>query len=221
VSPGDPLLRWDWFPGHLDEIAFRLAQHVAFTVVAVAVGFGIAFVLALLAIRWRALYGPITAVAGVLYAIPSVALFFLFIGITGLSFLTAEIALVGYTLLILVRNIVAGVDGVAAEVREAAEGMGYGRWRRLWRVELPIALPVIIAGLRVATVSTIGLVAVTALLGRDQGGLGVFIVEGRERFFATPLVVGAVLSVALAIAADGLFVFAQRLVTPWARGQGS
>jgi osmoprotectant transport system permease protein len=213
VAPGDPLVRWDWVLGHLDDIAYRLGEHITFTVVAVAVGFLISFALALL-ITWRpTANGPVLAGAGIIYTIPSIALFALLIPITGLSFLTAEIALVGYTLLILVRNIVTGLVSIPRDVLEAADGAGFTRWQRLWRVEVPVALPVILAGLRVATVTTIGLVTVTAFLG--QGGLGRFIIEGRDRFFAIPLVVGATLSVALAFAADAMFVRVERLLTPW------
>lgn len=218
MAPGDPLVRWDWVLDHLGLIAQRLGEHVAFTAVAVAVGFAISFWLALLILRRPVLFGPVTGAAGILYTIPSLALFALLIPITGLSFLTAEIALVSYTLLILVRNIVAGIAGVPEDIRDAATGMGYTRWQRLWRVELPVALPVIVAGLRIATITTIGLVTVTAFIG--QGGLGRFILEGRDRFFATPLVVGATLSVALAFAADAAFVLAERLLTPW-RPRGS
>jgi osmoprotectant transport system permease protein len=217
MAPGDPLLRWDWVATHLDDLAFRLGEHVVFTAVAVGVGFLISFALAVATIRRPGLAAAITGVAGVLYTIPSLALFALLIPITGLSFLTAEIALVSYTVLILFRGIVGGVASVPPEVREAADGLGYSRWRRLWRVELPIALPLIVGGLRLATVTTIGLVTVTALIG--QGGLGRLIVEGYDRFFATPLVVGATLSVGLAFAADAAFLAVQRALTPWARAR--
>jgi osmoprotectant transport system permease protein len=143
----------------------------------------------------------------------------LLIPFTGLSLLTAEIGLVSYTLLILVRNIVSGLQSVPADVREAATGMGYTSQQLLWRVELPLALPIIIAGLRVATISTIGLTTVTALIG--QGGLGFLILQGIQRFFSTPLIVGAVLSVAVAIAADGLLLVVQRWATPWASARQS
>ena len=215
MAPGDPLVRWDWVLGHLAEIAYRLGEHIVFTVVAVTVGFLISFALALLITRRPRANAPVLAGAGVIYTIPSIALFALLIPITGLSFLSAEIALVGYTLLILVRNIVTGLGSVPRDVLESADGAGFTRWQRLWRVELPVALPVILAGLRVATVTTIGLVTVTAFLG--QGGLGRFILDGRDRFFATPLVVGATLSVALAFAADALFVRLEELLTPWRR----
>ena len=136
---------------------------------------------------------------------------------TGLSRTTALVPLVAYTLLILIRNIVAGLDGVPPEVREAAQGMGYRRLRQLFSVELPLALPAIVAGIRIATVTTIGLITVTALIG--QGGLGQFMIDGFQRDFRTPLTVGITLSVALAVIADLLLVGAQRLVSPWARAE--
>jgi osmoprotectant transport system permease protein len=193
-------------------------EHIVLTVLAVGIGFLISFALAIAITRRRWLYGPVTATAGIVYTIPSLALFAILVPITGLTILTAEIALVGYTILILVRNIVAALDGVPAEVREAADAMGYSRWARLWRVELPLATPVIVAGLRIATVTTVGLVTVSALIG--QGGLGDLIQDGIRRFFPTMIVLGAVLSVALAVVADVLLLALQRLVTPWTRARG-
>jgi osmoprotectant transport system permease protein len=215
VTEGEPLIRWDWIAGHLDEIGQRLLEHVELTAIAVGVGFVIAFGLALLIVRRPRLESPVTFVTGTLYTIPSLALFVLLIPYTGLSVLTAEIGLVSYTLLILIRNIVRGIRGVPADVLEAATGMGYTPRQRLWRVEVPLALAVIIAGVRVATISTIGLVTVTALIG--QGGFGYFILIGIQRFFSTELIVGAICSVALAIGADGLLVLLQRRLTPWTR----
>jgi osmoprotectant transport system permease protein len=215
VTEGEPLIRWDWIAGHLDEIGQRFVEHVELTAIAVGVGFVIAFGLALLIIRRPRLEGPITFVSGTLYTIPSLALFALLVPYTGLSIVTAEIGLVSYTLLILIRNIVRGIRDVPADVREAATGMGYAPGERLWRVEVPLALAVIIGGVRVATISTIGLVTVTALIG--QGGFGFLILIGIQRFFSTELIVGAVCSVALAIGADGLLVLLQRRLTPWAR----
>jgi len=142
-------------------------------------------------------------------------LFALLVPVTGLTRLTAEIGLVSYTLLILIRSILAGIQSVPAEVRETAVGMGCTPGQLLWRVEIPLAVPVIVGGLRVATVMTIGLVTVTALIG--EGGFGYFILQGMQRFFGTPLIVGATLSVALAVLADGLLVLIQRRTTPWAR----
>ncbi|MBA2570864.1 MAG: ABC transporter permease [Chloroflexi bacterium] len=217
MPEGEPLIRWDWLLDHTDDIAARLVEHVWLTVIAVVVGFAISFVLALIAVRRGWTYGPITAVTGILYTIPSLALFAILVPITGLSVLTAEIALVGYTLLILIRNIVAGIQGVPADVTEAAEGMGFSTTSRLIRVELPLALPVIVAGLRIATVTTIGLVTVAALIG--QGGLGKLIEDGLSRRFSTLYITGAVLSVVLAVLADAGFVLLQRALTPWARAR--
>jgi osmoprotectant transport system permease protein len=215
VTEGEPLSRWDWIAGHLDEIAFRLGEHVELTVIAVGVGMLIAFGLSLLILRTPRLEAPITWVTGTLYTVPSLALFALLVPITGLTVVTAEIGLVSYTLLILIRNIISGIRGVPADVREAAVGMGYTARELLWRIELPLALAVIIAGIRLATISTIGLVTVTSLIG--QGGFGFLILIGIQRFFSTELIVGAVLSVALAVCADALLVVLQRRLTPWTR----
>jgi len=215
VTAGEPLIRWDWVASHLGEIGDRLAEHVELTAIAVGMGFVIAFALALVVLRTPWLEAPVTWVTGTLYTIPSLALFALLVPYTGLTILTAEIGLVSYTLLILIRNIVRGIRGVPADVREAATGMGYTPRERLWRVELPLALAAIIAGVRIATISTIGLVTVTALIG--QGGFGYFILDGIQRFFSTELIVGAVGSIVLAIAADGLLVLLQRRLTPWTR----
>src|SRR5882762_6092397 len=148
MTPGEPLIRWDWIASHATDIGQRVGEHLELTVIAVAVGFLIAFGLSLVALRIPRLYGPITWTTGILYTIPSLALFALLVPYTGLSLLTAEIGLVSYTLLILIRNIVAGVRGVPEEVREAARGMGYTDRQILWRVELPLALAVIFAGIR-------------------------------------------------------------------------
>ena len=175
--------------------------------------------LALAAVQWPRLYGPVLGFTGVLFTIPSLALFILLIPFTGLKIQTALIGLTIYTLLILVRNIVEGLRGVDNDVREAAQAMGYTRARQLFQVELPLALPVIMAGVRIATVTTIGLVTVTALIG--WGGLGQLFLLGFTLNFSTPLVVGIVLSALLAFAADLLLVAAQRGLTPWARSRGS
>jgi osmoprotectant transport system permease protein len=219
LAADEPFVRWDWVSGHRDEIVALFWEHVNLTVVAVGIGFVLAMVMSLVATRWRWTYAPLAAFSGVLYAIPSLALFGVLVSIPefGLGFRTAEVALVSYTLLILLRNIVAGLDGVPPAVREAADGMGYEGWRRTLRVDLPLATPAIVAGLRIATVTTVGLVTVTALVG--EGGFGDLINEGLSRDFSTPIVVGGVLSVALAIAFDVLFVAAERLLTPWARAR--
>jgi osmoprotectant transport system permease protein len=211
----EPLVRWDWVSDHLGLIGSRLTEHIVLTVIAVAVGLAISFPLGVFAHRNQRWYGPITWVSGLLYTIPSLALFVLLIPATGLTATTVEIGLIGYTLLILIRNVVAGLGGVPQDVKEAARGMGLSDRQLLWRVEVPLALPVIVAGIRVATVSTIGLVTVGALIGR--GGLGQFILEGLQVFFNTAIMLGAVLSVMLALVAEALLLGAQRFLTPWAR----
>jgi osmoprotectant transport system permease protein len=215
LDASDPWVRWDWVGSHVGRITDALVQHVELTAIAVAVGLLIAIPIGVLAWRYRFTRAPVLATTGILYTIPSLALFALLLPWTGLTVLTSEIGLVAYTLLILVRNIVVGLDGVPAEVRDAAAGMGYRPVRQLLRVDLPLALPVIMAGLRIATVTTIGLVTITALLG--QGGLGQLMLDGLTRGFRTPVVVGAVLSVALAIVLDVMLATTQRLLTPWSR----
>jgi osmoprotectant transport system permease protein len=213
------LIRWSWVGDHLDDIRGYLVQHVQLTVLAVLFGLLLAFPLALAAIRWPRLYSPILGFTGMLFTIPSLALFILLIPFTGLRIQTALIGLTIYTLLILVRNMVEGLRGVDRDVREAAQAMGYTRARQLFQVELPLALPVIMAGVRIATVTTIGLVTVTALIG--WGGLGRLFIDGFTLDFTTPIVVGIVLSATLAFAADLALVAVQYQLTPWARSRRS
>ncbi len=217
AAAAEPWIRWDYVVRHAGDIAGALAEHVELTALAVIVGLAIAGPLALVGWRWPIVRGPILSVSGVLYTIPSLALFALLLPWTGLTVLTAEIGLVSYTLLILIRNIIIGLDAVPSEVREAARGMGYRPLPQLLRIDLPLAIPAIMAGLRIATVTTIGLVTVTALIG--EGGLGRLILEGLIRDFRTPLVVGSVLSVALAVVADLSLSGLQRRITPWAQSR--
>lgn len=218
-SSSKPIIVWDWIWRNLDGIWEHTIEHIYLTVVAVVVGILISIVLALIALRWRFIYGPITATTGILYTIPSLALFVVLVPITGLSVLTAEIGLVSYTLLILVRNIVTGIDGVPAEVLDAADGMGYTPVSRFMRIEIPLALPVIINGIRLATVTIIGLVTVASLIG--HGGLGFYILRGLNTFSSpigtTQIFVGTVLSIALAVIADLSLVGLERAVSPWKR----
>ncbi len=216
-----PLIRWSWITDHGDLILSNLVQHLVLTFVTVAIGFVLSMLLAVVALRFRFTFAPINAVTGIMYAVPSIALFVLLTPLTGLTTLTAEIALISYTLQILTRSIVAGIDGVPPAVRESATGMGYTDRQRLWHVELPLALPVILSGVRIATVTTVGLLPVAGLLGSDQGGLGELIFDGLTRFFNTPLLVGAVLVVAVAVACDLLLVGVQQVLTPWARRRGT
>lgn len=216
-SEGSPFFDWSFVLDNASEIGRLVVEHGVLTLIAVAVGLLISFPLALVAFRHRRAYPPITLVTGMLYTIPSLALFAFLLPITGLTIRTAEIALVSYTLLILIRNIVAGLDGVPADVKEAAVGMGYSRQELLWRVELPLALPVILAGVRLATVTTIGLVTVTALIG--LGGLGALILEGIRTFSATKSIVGSLLSFVFAVLVDAALVWVERAATPWARAR--
>ncbi|MDQ6712700.1 MAG: ABC transporter permease [Candidatus Dormibacteraeota bacterium] len=213
----DPWIRWSWISGHVDVITAALLQHIELTVIAVGVGLLIAVPLGLVAWRSRVFRGPIFSLTGILYTIPSLALFAMLIPFTGLTVLTAEIGLVSYTLLILVRNIVVGLQSVPDEVREAARGMGFRPLAELARVDVPLSVPAILAGVRIATVTTIGLVTVTALIG--EGGLGSLIYDGLLRDFKTPLLVGTVLCVALAVVSDLGLAGLQRLITPWARSR--
>jgi osmoprotectant transport system permease protein len=211
------VIDWGWVGDHLDELAFRTLQHLYLAAIAVAVGFVISFGLAIWSIRRRAVYPPIAAIAGILYTLPSLALFVALVPITRYSILTAEVPLILYTLLIFLRNIVAGFDAVPTDVLEAADGMGYRPSTRLWRVELPLAIPLVIAGVRLASVSTIGLVTVTGILGDAFGGVGFFIFEGYRHGFPTEIAFGAVPSILLAVGADLLLVAVQRRLTPWTR----
>lgn len=213
---------WDWVARNLDTIGDKALEHLGLTGAALAIGLLVSTLLAGLCLWRPRAYPTVTAVTGILYTIPSLAVFalvapFIGIGTTSEKYLTALVALVGYTLLILVRNIVTGVNGVPAGVREAAAGMGYATLRRLRDVELPLALPVIVAGARIATVTVVGLVTVTSLIG--LGGLGFFILDGLRRsiIFPTEIVVGVVLSVALAAVLDVSLMLLGRAVTPWAR----
>jgi len=219
MPPGEPFIRPEWIANNLDVIWERLVQHIGMTATAVVVGFVISFAAALLIRRRRRATAAVIGVTGILYAIPSLALFAFLIPFTGISFVTAEIALTSYTLLIIIRNILLGLDSVPPDVVEAATGMGYTRPQLLWRVELPIAVPIIVAGLRIATVTTVGLVTVTALIG--QGGLGyLIVVSGIKGLFPTAIIVGSLLSVALAVVADVGLLAAQARLTPWARSRG-
>lgn len=210
---------WNWVASHVGAMWTRFGQHLQLVGIAVVAGFAISLVLAIWAYRRPRVYPPITAITGLLYTIPSLAAFALLRPFTGLTLLTALIPLTTYTLLILVRANVAGFQSVPADVLEAAEGMGYTRGQRLLRVELPLALPLIMAGIRLATVTTIGLATVASILGETFGGFGFFITEGLDRFFLTEVYVGALLSIVMAFAADFLLVRVERLITPWARAK--
>ncbi len=212
----NPWFSWTYVSQHASDLMAATRQHVALTFWAVLVALLIAVPLAVLAREVRWLRTPILTVAGVIYTIPSLALFVMLQAYLGLRPITVEIALIGYALLILIRNVLTGLDGVPEEVREAARGMGFGPLRMLVRVELPLAVPAIVAGVRVATVSTIALVTVGALVG--NGGLGTLILEGlNENLYRAKIATASLLCVALAVAADILLLGVQRVVTPWTR----
>lgn len=214
-----PFPDWNWLanPRTWDRLAQATTQHVELTVVPVVLGFAVAAPLAVAALRYRRLYGPLLGATGVLFTVPSLAMF-MFLGIVLGSFTgfrTAVTGLVVYSLLILFRNTVVGLESVPDDVREAGEAMGHTRRQLLWRVELPIALPVIVAGLRVATVSTVGLVTITSLIG--WGGLGDVILQGWRRQNLTQVLVGVVGCTVLAFVLDVVLVALQRRLLPWAR----
>lgn len=211
------VLDWSWISTNLDTIWEQFQEHVILTVLPVSFGFLIAFPLALVAVRMPKLYSPLLGMTGVLFSIPTLALFVVMIPITGLSRATAIIPLTLYTLLILIRNTVEGLASVPSDVSESAEAMGYRRTRRLFKIELPLALPVIVAGLRIATVNTIAYVAITSLIG--QGGLGSLMLDGFQRQFPTPLIVGLTLAVAFAVATDLSLLSIERALTPWKRAR--
>jgi osmoprotectant transport system permease protein len=203
----------DWIVDNFDRYVTPFWEHVYLTVVSVAIGFAIAFALALLAHRRRWLAPPITQITGILYTLPSVAVFFLLLPLTGRGKTTAIIALVAYTLLIIFRNVMAGLDNVPAEAKDAGRGMGLTRRQLLWRVELPLALPEIMAGVRIAVTTTVGLAALAFLAG--AGGLGAAIFAD-VNFRSNVLVAGG-LAVGLAAVLDLAVLGVQRAITPWTR----
>jgi osmoprotectant transport system permease protein len=207
-----------WLHDHWGDILQpALVQHIELTLIAVGIGFGIAFLLALVGFRFRLFDPPLGALTDVLYTLPSIALFELLIPITGLTRTTIEIPLVSYTLFVLYRNIVTGLRGVPAEVLEASRGMGLSRVQTFFRVELPLAVPAIVAGLRIATVSTISIATVAAFLIADGLGTPIFDALGQPDIFRTELVSAGALAILLALTADALLTLLQRALTPWTR----
>jgi osmoprotectant transport system permease protein len=211
----EPWVDWAWVSTHVPTILGYLGQHVELTVISLVAGSVIALPLGVAAYRWTGLRLPALGLFGAFYTIPSLALFALMVPYTGISELTALVPLTGYNVLILLRNVIVGLDEVPKDVLDAADGMGYRPLARLLQVELPLALPAMLAGLRVATVSTIGIVTIAWVIA--LGGLGELIYQGFIESFHTPLTVGMVMCVALALAADTLIAGVQRVLTPWAR----
>jgi osmoprotectant transport system permease protein len=215
---GDHAFRWGWVKEHWgDTLGPALWQHVELTVIAVVIGFAIAFPLALLAHRYRRLEQPFGAFSALVYTIPSLALFQLLVPFTGITWTTVEIALVGYTLVILFPNIVTGLRSAPDEVLEAARGMGLTRRQVLMRVELPLALPAIVAGLRIAVVSTVAIGTIAAILLPKGLGYPIFLALKAPTPFKTEIYSAGLLAVVLAIGADFALVALRRAVVPWTR----
>jgi osmoprotectant transport system permease protein len=208
----------NWFLDNFDERFLpRVGEHVKMTVIAIAIGFVVAFAAALVAHRHEQFELPFANVASLFYTIPSIAFFQIMVPITGIGWTSILIALVSYTLLILFRNILTGLREVPAEVKEAAEGMGLTRRQTLLRVEIPLAMPAIVAGIRVATVTTISLATIAAFI--TPLGLGAPIFTAIQSGANTEFVGASLLAIALALAADALIVALQRVVSPWTRAR--
>jgi osmoprotectant transport system permease protein len=215
-APPNPWFSWNYVSQNIDSLTAALEQHVSLTLATIVVATAIGVPLAVLAYKVGWLSGPILGVSGVLYTIPSLALFALLGPILGLTFSTVLIGLVLYALLMIVRNALTGLQQVPAEVRDAARGMGYGRFGLLWRIELPLALPGIITGLRIATVSTVALVTVGTLVG--FGGFGNVILTGfNSNFYRAQIMAGTIGCLGLALVFDLLLAGLGRWVTPWSR----
>jgi osmoprotectant transport system permease protein len=215
---GDHLFCWDWVRDHWgDTLQPALVQHVELTGIAVGIGFALAFALALAAHRVRPIEQPIGAVAALLYTIPSIALFELLVPFTGITWTTVEIALVAYTLVILFPNFVAGLRSVPDDVLEAARGMGLTGRQILLRVELPLAVPAMVAGLRIAVVSTISIGTIAAFLLPKGLGYPMFVALGNPTPFKTEIYSTGALAVGLALACDGALVILRRMLVPWTR----
>ncbi|MFI6743593.1 ABC transporter permease [Nonomuraea sp. NPDC050451] len=226
MADGPPSI-WEWIgrnwdTGRVDSIKNLLLDHLTMSLVPILFALVVALPLGLACVRWRWLYQPTAGFMNVVYALPSLPVFMLLISVTGLSQTTVIIPLTFYGMAVLIPSVVDGLGSVPDHVRQSAIAMGFTPLRRLLAVELPIAVPVVLAGLRVVAVSSISLVSVGALIG--QGGLGGLFTRAYQNPFMPPVIVGIVLIVALALVADGLLVLAQRLLTPWVRarrGQGS
>jgi osmoprotectant transport system permease protein len=215
---GDHTFCWDWVHEHWgDTLGPALVQHLELTAIAVVIGFALAFPLALLAHRYRRAEHPIGVASALLYTIPSLALFQILVPFTGITWTTVEIALVSYTLVILFPNIVAGLRSAPEDVLEAARGMGLTPRQVLLRVELPLAVPAIVGGLRIAVVSTISIGTIAAFLLPDGLGYPIFLALKEPTPFKTEIYSAGLLAVALALVCDGALIALRRLLVPWAR----
>jgi osmoprotectant transport system permease protein len=211
----EPLVRWDWLGDHVDEMVERMVQHLQLTVTSVALGLVLSLVLASVIRRWRWTTTPILSLATLLYAIPSIAMFAALLPWLGIGLTVPTVVLTTYTLVVLTPFLVEAFDGVPASVVDAAAGLGLTRPQRLWRVEVPLAVPTIIGGLRIAVVTVIGLVTVAGLF--DLGGFGNLIDDGLSRDFPTLIIVGVVGSILMAVVFDLAIVLLGRTLTGWRR----
>jgi osmoprotectant transport system permease protein len=220
----EPLVRWDWIgrnwsTGRAGSIDSLLVDHIVMAVLPIVLGLLIAVPVGLASIRWRWLYQPTSGLMNVIYALPSLPVFAFLIPVTGLTRATVIIPLTFYAVAVLIPAVVDGIAAIPDHIRQSAVAMGFSPARRLIQVELVLAVPVVLAGLRVVAVSSISLVSVGALIG--QGGLGNLFTDAFTRAFPTPAVVGIVLIVLMALIADGVLIASQRLLTPWARARRS
>ena len=208
---------FDWAREHIDRFGAPTLQHFELVLISVVLGFAVAFALSLLAHRRAWLRPPMLAATGILYTIPSIAFFFLLLPITGLGRDTAIIVLAAYTLQIIYRNTMLGLANVPASVKDAARGMGLTERQILWRVELPLATPEIIAGLRIATVSTVAIATLAVFI--SAGGLGTQMYGGGNLTFPTSIIIAAAIAIGMALVFDVMLLTVQRLTTPWRRAR--
>lgn len=216
-AQSDHVFCFDWAKDNIDRYGTPTVQHLEIVVLSVVIGFVVAFALALLAHRRRRLQPPLLAATGVLYTIPSIAFFFLLLPVTGFGRDTAIIVLAAYTLQIIYRNTILGLANVPGSVKDAARGMGLTERQILWKVELPLAIPEIIAGLRVAVVSTIAIATLVVFI--NAGGLGTQMYGSGNLTFPTSIIIAAGIVMAMALAFDLVLLTAQRLTTPWRRAR--
>lgn len=209
------LFCWGWATEHINRFGTPALQQFELVVISVAIGFAVAFAFALLAHRYRPLQWPLLAGTGILFAIPSIAFFLLLLPITGRGRETAIIALSAYTLQIIYRNVMQGLNNVPESARDAARGMGFTQRQILWRVELPMAVPEIVGGLRIATVSTMAIA--TLAVFANAGGLGTQIFTGGNNAFPTAIVLAGSIAILMALGIDAVLLAIQWLVTPWRR----
>jgi len=214
---GGHLFCWDWATENIHRFGTPTLQQLELTLISVLIGFAIAFALALLAHRYRLLQWPLLAGTGILFAIPSIAFFLLLLPITGRSRETAIIALSAYTLQIIYRNVMQGLANVPDSAKQAARGMGLTERQILWKVELPLAIPEIVGGLRIATVSTVAIATLAVFAG--GGGLGTQIYNSANLSFPTAIIIAGGIAMLMALAFDAVFLTVQRFATPWRRAE--